>query len=92
MKSRIVSASERSVSIIVVFIAALTLLACDLGSLTSFLPGQPTTPAITQATPLPGQPTVAQPPTASSQASPIAKPSAPVSSRDALFGKISDPS
>ncbi|MCI0478184.1 MAG: hypothetical protein L0Y55_18225, partial [Anaerolineales bacterium] len=87
MESQIVFPSKRSVFLISVFIAALTLLACDLGSLTSFLPGQPTAPAITQATSLPGQPTPA-----SGQASPIAKPSAPVSGRDTLFGKISDPS
>jgi hypothetical protein len=92
MKIQCVLVNKHSTVLIPILITAITLMACDLGSLTSFLPGQPTAPAITQATPLPGQPTVAQPTTASSQASPIAKPSAPVSSRDALFGKISDPS
>jgi regulation of enolase protein 1 (concanavalin A-like superfamily) len=87
MKIQRVPLNKHFAGLIAVLIFALTLLACDLGSLTSFLPSQPTAPAITQTTPPPGQPT-----TASNPASPVAKPSAPLSGRDALFGKISDPS
>lgn len=55
------------------------LLACDLAALTGSSSGQPTAPAVTQATP------ASQPPTTSGQP-------APATSRDALFGKVSDPS